>query len=158
MESGCIGILPIIFESPGPCTFHIAHFAPALMKTGSSAVCGDVDTPRYILKTPRCPFWISLPSWSAAGKTPQSESALTPAVVRLGKSFRTRVLSPSIGRYRCRRLHDQVFNEEFHHAIGVQAAVSTIWPHLEVKALPCLLQFTDELHHVRGMYVVVGRA
>jgi hypothetical protein len=60
MEFGCIGILPIIFESPGACTFHIAHFPPSLDESLARpfAAMACTRTPLYTLKTPRHSFWI----------------------------------------------------------------------------------------------------
>jgi len=44
--------------------------------------------------------------------------------------------------------HDEVFDEELHHSLAIDAAVPPIGSDLEVKALSRLLQLGDELHHV----------
>src|SRR5579859_3307761 len=54
--------------------------------------------------------------------------------------------------------HNEILDEEFHHAILVDGGVTAVGADLEVEAFARLLEGGDELHHVVWMHVVVSGA
>ena len=55
-------------------------------------------------------------------------------------------------------MHDEVLNEELHHALRIDSGVPLIRSHLHLKILACALQGLNQLHGIVLMHVVVCRA
>src|SRR5882724_8551029 len=52
----------------------------------------------------------------------------------------------------------EVLDKKLHHTIAVDRPVAQIGTDLHIEAFSSALQGADELHHVRGMNIVVGRS